>query len=614
MKKDEYDYYNINALEELNIYENNETRLKNMKNNITLNKIISEVIKVYEKIGFNKEIFFSVIVKWISNFINSNNNEMTEIKKIFGEKLNIFSFFKYLVANCNIIIKAIELFNQIEEMHKGFTIKKYDYLMRVNIIYDFSENKNTSKNNSGESLYNLGKEIVNQLNEKKNDIEVDYKIYFYFNEKEEKFCETCSDMDLKEFVDNKYLAIRNFYLEILNENYSYMTNEQFLKTINELLYINNKLNEGDIYYLFLDNNTCYNIEIKDEKLIKEIFKAFTPILEENKYLIASFFRETSDNCNQPNYHDNVCLIKKKINEIIFNLIEPCLSLNLKLNSLFLKKMKPKPKYYYNLEEEKSKKIYMYNYNNYIINLNEMVYAILGTKYHSDSNLNSLFQIKAINYILNDNSNFVLFILELYNTLIKKRIKAKIEFIKNEKNIEEKFSIKIEKGKKYTKYDFDILKKKKEGYMKKIIEIKDIRKKQLKHNEKVQYKLYQYDTDIEYDNNFFPFESIYYFNEKILKHQNFDIFNDIINYKGKKHNYTFTNNFINVYDLIFTVKNIDKNNIIILEQNDIENILKNYSDKEMFNSLLNQNFSFKTKEELIIDITPIEFYLKGKKFK
>ena len=277
-------------------------------------------------------------------------------------------------------------------------------------------------------------------------------------------------------------------------------------------------------------------------------------------------------------------------------------------------MKPKPKYYYNLEEEKSKKIYMYNYNNYIINLNEMVYAILGTKYHSDSNLNSLFQIKAINYILNDNSNFVLFILELYNTLIKKRIKAKIEFIKNEKNIEEKFSIKIEKGKKYTKYDFDILKKKKEGYMKKIIEIKDIRKKQLKHNEKVQYKLYQYDTDIEYDNNFFPFESIYYFNEKILKHQNFDIFNDIINYKGKKHNYTFTNNFINVYDLIFTVKNIDKNNIIILEQNDIENILKNYSDKEMFNSLLNQNFSFKTKEELIIDITPIEFYLKVKKFK
>ena len=257
---------------------------------------------------------------------------------------------------------------------------------------------------------------------------------------------------------------------------------------------------------------------------------------------------------------------------------------------------------------------MYNYNDYIINLNEIENAILRTKYHSDSDLNSLFQIKAINYILNNNSNFVLFILELYNALIKKRKKVKIEFIKNEKSIEEKFSIKIEKGKKYKKSDFDILQKKKEENMRKKSEIKDIRKKQLKHNEKVQYKLCKYDTDIEYDNNFYPFESIYYFNGKKLKHQNLDISYDIINYKGKKCNYTFTNKFINVYDLIFTVKNIDKNNIIILEQNDIDAILEHYSDREMFISLLNKNFSFKTNEELIIDITPIKSYLKGKKFK
>ena len=117
MKKNEYDYYSINILEELNIYADNEIRLKAMKNNITLNKIISEVIKVYENKGYNKNVFFGVIVKWINKIINSNNNNMKEIKNLFGEKLNIFSFFKYLIANCNIIIKTIELFNQINEIY-----------------------------------------------------------------------------------------------------------------------------------------------------------------------------------------------------------------------------------------------------------------------------------------------------------------------------------------------------------------------------------------------------------------------------------------------------------------------------------------------------------------
>ena len=117
----------------------------------------------------------------------------------------------------------------------------------------------------------------------------------------------------------------------------------------------------------------------------------------------------------------------------------------------------------------------------------------------------------------------------------KRKKDKIKFIKNEKPIEEKFSIKIEKGKKYTKYDIDNL---------------------------------------------------------------------------PKTNYTFNYTFINVYDLIFTLKNIDENNVIILEQNDIENILENMTDEEM-NFLLNLKFSYKTTDEELIRNIPIKSYLKIK---
>ena len=162
-------------------------------------------------------------------------------------------------------------------------------------------------------------------------------------------------MDLFEFAENKYTSIKNFYFEIFKENYSYITTEHFLKKTNELLHINNKLNEEDILSLFLDVNTFYNIEIKDEKLKKEIFKICIPFLEENKNLIASYFKETSDKCNQPNYHILLGLIKNKINKIIFNLIESCLSLNFQLNTRYLQKIRPKRIYYYNLEDEKSKK-------------------------------------------------------------------------------------------------------------------------------------------------------------------------------------------------------------------------------------------------------------------
>ena len=64
---------------------------------------------------------------------------------------------------------------------------------------------------------------------------------------------------------------------------------------------------------------------------------------------------------------------------------------------------------------------MYNYNNYI-NLNEMISAIKGIQYHSNNELNSLFQIKAINYIINGDSYFVNFISELYKSVYKKVIK------------------------------------------------------------------------------------------------------------------------------------------------------------------------------------------------
>ena len=248
-----------------------------------------------------------------------------------------------------------------------------------------------------------------------------------------------------------------------------------------------------------------------------------------------------------------------------------------------------------------------------INLDEIISSINNTKYHSNDNLNSLFQIRAINYIINDNSSFAIFIHKLFLLYNK----AYIEKNENDKfleiiNNEGGFTVIIKKGKTFTKDDFNNLKKKVEEKNKKIMNEKSIKKdkcveKELKHNQKVQYKLCKYDTDVIYDYTFIPFKPVYYLNGKEMKHQERNEVDRGV--ARQKDNY---NNFINVYDLMFSVKNVDNNNIIVLEKNDINEILEHYSNEETFYSLLNQNFSYKTQDEENIYITQIKAYLKNKK--
>ena len=95
------------------------------------------------------------------------------------------------------------------------------------------------------------------------------------------------------------------------------------------------------------------------------------------------------------------------------------------------------------------------YNNYI-DFNELIDSIKNTRYHCSDNLNSLFQIRAINYIIEGDSNLKIFLFDLYGILYKKRNKELIEKYEIGKhlNIDNKFIIKIEKGKKYNYEDFN----------------------------------------------------------------------------------------------------------------------------------------------------------------
>ena len=157
----------------------------------------------------------------------------------------------------------------------------------------------------------------------------------------------------------------------------------------------------DIYSIF-KNVLGYYIEINDDSKKNEILKMFIPLLEENQDFISSYFKNTVELMDQPDYF--VCLesIKQKFDRIIFNQLLPDVSLNFKLKTL-AKDIK---------NNEKDFK----EYNNFV-NIKEIISSIMKTKYHSDKELNSLFQIKAINYIINDNSYFCNFIYKLYLALL-----------------------------------------------------------------------------------------------------------------------------------------------------------------------------------------------------
>ena len=64
------------------------------------------------------------------------------------------------------------------------------------------------------------------------------------------------------------------------------------------------------------------------------------------------------------------------------------------------------------------------------------------------------------------------------------------------------------------------------------------------------------------------------------------------------------NFINVFDLMFTVNKVTKNEII-LNQNNISEILSQYSDPEIFKSLLNHSFPDKKAKDVHVDFDVIE---------
>ena len=201
-------------------------------------------------------------------------------------------------------------------------------------------------------------------------------------------------------------------------------------------YLENKKKKKNIYYYF---ETLYSSgQYKD---INFLYKLFGPFLDKYKNPICIYLSNTADKYYLPTANDYDCFIRKEIRKYIFNNLHPSMDFNYYINSF-------------------SNESFDSSFNDYI-DFSTIVNQIMSTRYHDSDNINSLFQINAINYIINCDSYIHIFLEELY---IKKFLKVnKANMIIKRKKINEITTFNIIEGRKFTNCDLsEILIKNKIG--------------------------------------------------------------------------------------------------------------------------------------------------------
>ena len=559
--------YEINIFKE-NVPEKVKNKISLLKSRIDLKQILYYILKPYEELNINNNrVLYNALINWLNNYLEKDKVIKT-FEILSKEDKNIISFLKYLYYNCNIIINWIEKIKQIDfsNIHNNdmldfsqlnFKRKEVDdikiLLKCFKVVLIEEKNKDYAKANLDNSLYSFGKEMVGITNKDINSYNIDEEIEglevhilipFYFNEEEETFIETTSNMKLSDYIFCKLSSIYNFIYNY-HKNYNQLTCERR----------NGEITIKDIKEIYKKINPLY--EITDNENI--IFKMFIPFLNDNKDLICSYIRDTAKDCSQPNFEDFIFFIKSKIDNIIFNYLNPCLTFN----------------YFLGIYCQNETFFSTSKYNNYI-DFNNFLSKIKNTRYHSSDNLNTLFKIKAINYIIRGDSLIRYFLEGVYEFIYKK--KNKYRKYKTKRGINNKFTIEIINGKKYN--------------------LSDIMKKTEK---KKKLKLLKYKPP-----------------DKPNKNDKVSLFIDIlaspkrkyISHSKRKHFYNQKENYINLFDLMFSPGSVNDNKIITLKQNDISELIKYYSEIGKFESLLYYNFPNKKNVEINIDWNNIKFDFKS----
>ena len=579
-----------------------ENKLNEIKNTIDIKDITLTILNIYQQ--ENQDLFelYNALKLWILDYFNKNE-AMKELNKISKEPLNILSYFKYLELSCFIIHHFVEIFDKYieirkdEMMHhylkyeKHYMFKKKEPKEEMNKFYNDLRIKINDILNIKESYneyYNLGFRALN-----KNGIV--FPLYYYFNEEKENFIEVFTYeypyINRRELFVAEYL---NYCLEAKSLQKKYDNDE-----------IKNKF-----YETLSDIVSGYGFDV-NEKNLNYFKNLFEPMYNKFNNYITAFFANVVETKKYKSFFD---FEQEIINEFKINFVNniyPALKFNQNL-SIFL----------HNLDYFKNNKDMTIET---FVDFSELIKSVYDTKYHPNEKLDTKFKLNAVNYIINDNSNISYFIQYLYSIIYSKRNKANCVLLKrsyNNTNIKEYFTIKIQSGRK-----FDI------NDAKKILYINSSNDNfQFKNNDKI----------------FFNGKSKIYFSlvtNNIFKRINVPIVNysghipyQLINSgktvedelshaflntsmtwdktaimkkvdKNKKKINKKKKEYINIFELMYSVKSVE-NNSIILEKNDVSKILKNYSDNDDgFYDFIGHSFSERKNEKVFIDWDKIKFNWK-----
>ena len=611
-KCDNKDIFSPNIFVE-NLSNQDKNDLNKIKNTIKIEQLIPDIYNAFMGTDNDKmKEIYTALKLWSIAFLNKNEI-MKDYNKMYKEQNNLLCYFKYLKLSCNILLHFIDTNYKQKDFEDNIetdNMIKKDIKCEIHYIYP----KKLPKEEIKKAFRDLGNEVNHALTTPNaivdysshefiyNFIKVIVPIYFYFNDEKEEFLEVVTELHDYNFAREKFVHdyLMNYHESKTDINF-FENRDDRLRNI-----FYNKLAE------FIYDSAGIKIGKNNIDFFKERFEPF--YLKYENYM-KSFFNNILEVKSYPTYNDFELEMINEFKKYSTMYLIPPLFFNRNLHAFM------------NNVSDLSSIPKIDNYKIYV-NLDELIKAIKENNYDQNNELDALFKIKAVNYIINGNSNVNYFIQELYSISYDKVNKSNKIITKRKKNIEEFFTIKIENGKKFdineakkllTKDNLDFTNNK---YAK-----KDLGKNFTKNNSKIFYSIVSLNRfkrkdvpDLTYKGTI-PFSQ--YRTGKTLER---NILNAFYNFTRAKDKTTFfweiekknkkskssnkgENDFVNVFELMFSIKSLN-NNVIVLQKNDISKILKEYSKNEnTFKQLIEHSFNERKKENVLIDWSKINITRK-----
>lgn len=443
----------VNVLNEAFFNQFND-KLKSLTKSMNVDRVYKNIIKYFHQkeemdtFNLNKiqSNYFFVIENWLTLYMESPfiQKYFHDIQK---EKFNYISFFKYLKIICLMLIKFLNLIDEIDYIKFKSMFSQNQELKIDNLFFKYEPNKENAKKILGESLFNLGKEIFDNLKDTKyNDFKTKIVFGYQYNNEINNFVETNTGIVLYDFFVNKIINLINYininryeiqeYKKSLNIKKSRKKNKDNKKQNKEIPYrifalFNKVLQEGKKE----DINKCLMPYFCNYKDLNEILNLFD--FSNYKNLFCNFLRNTSNEILQPDSRFYPYKIYKYFYDLYFSYIYPIYNFNILLSK------------FCNNEYDLCFMYGSYIYKKYesFIDFYELVKAIFNTEFNKNDDLNTSFKKELISFLLeSQNSLLYIFIHEVYN-LIKKEI---VDRRDKKLKIKNKFKIKVQQGFKYSK--------------------------------------------------------------------------------------------------------------------------------------------------------------------